>query len=420
MNLRKIIFWLHLTAGTFTGVVILVMSFTGVMLAFEPQIVEFAERNLRTVSPPGPDATKLDVEAIMTNVSHAFPATPPTGITVRSDPTASATISFGREGTVFVNPYTGEVIGRGSKTHQVMHKIEDWHRWLASRETGRPITGASNTAFLVLVSTGFYLWWPRNWTPGAFKTVSRFKPRLQGKARNWNWHNVIGFWCAPILLIVTLTGVIMSYQWANNLLYRLTGNEPPPPSQSQGGPAQRGISAPAQTDRQRSPEERSLTPRQPDHLNAFFERAEQQVPGWVAITLRFPQQPGAPLIANIQEVDSWHPNPRSQLTLNASNAEAVKWEPFAGQNMGRKLRSWVKPLHTGEAGGLMGQIIACVASAGGVMLAWTGLAMAWHRFFQHRPKPATVPTVAMRESPSETPSKTLSSLHSNPSNSKGA
>ncbi|MEI9892584.1 MAG: hypothetical protein WDN28_01340 [Chthoniobacter sp.] len=32
----------------------------------------------------------------------------------------------------------------------------------------------------------------------------------------------------PLLLIITLTGVIMSYAWANDLLYRLTGNEPPP------------------------------------------------------------------------------------------------------------------------------------------------------------------------------------------------
>jgi uncharacterized iron-regulated membrane protein len=38
-------------------------------------------------------------------------------------------------------------------------------------------------------------------------------------------------------------------------------------------------------------------------------------------------------------------------------------------------------LHTGEAGGFMGQFIAMVVSAGACLLVWTGFAMAWRRFF---------------------------------------
>ena len=66
--------------------------------------------------------------------------------------------------------------------------------------------------------------------------------------------------------------------------------------------------------------------------------------------------------------------------LDPVTADVVKWEPFAGQNMGRRLRAWVRPLHTGEAAGLVGQAIAFLASAGGTMLVWTGLALAWRRF----------------------------------------
>jgi uncharacterized iron-regulated membrane protein len=36
--------------------------------------------------------------------------------------------------------------------------------------------------------------------------------------------------------------------------------------------------------------------------------------------------------------------------------------------------------HTGEAGGLAGQTIAFLASAGGSVLVWTGIALAWRRF----------------------------------------
>ena len=52
MTLRKIIFWLHLVAGIIAGAVVLVMSVTGVLLAFERQMVEWADRDLR-VAPAG-------------------------------------------------------------------------------------------------------------------------------------------------------------------------------------------------------------------------------------------------------------------------------------------------------------------------------------------------------------------------------
>jgi len=82
----------------------------------------------------------------------------------------------------------------------------------------------------------------------------------------------------------------------------------------------------------------------------------------------------------IQEPVGWHPSPRSQLVLDAVTADVVKWEPFAGQNMGMRLRAWVRPLHTGAAAGLVGQTIASLASAGGTVLVWTGVALAWRRF----------------------------------------
>jgi len=378
MTFRNILFWFHLTAGTVAGLVILVMSLTGALIAFEPQIVDFAEREVRNVIPLGPDARRLNVETLIAKAREAFPKFPPSGVAMGSEPTSSASVSFGREETIFINPYTGDVLGRGSKTHKLMHEIEDWHRWLGSREVGKPITGLSNAAFLILVVTGFYLWWPRRWTGTTFKAVSRFNPRLQGKARDWNRHNVIGFWCAPILLVITLTGLIMSYQWANNLLYRFTGNEPPPPA-PQAAPS------------------KPIEP--PSDIDALWARAEQQAPGWVSIRLRFPPQPEGPVIASIQEPALWHPNPRSQLTLHPLTAEVIKWEPFSGYNLGRTLRTWVRPIHTGMAGGAVGQTIALLGAAGGIMLAWTGLAMAWRRIFQRKPKSVPAQTVTTTESP---------------------
>ena len=42
--LRAVIFWMHLAAGTTAGVVILIMSVTGVALTYEKQMIERADR----------------------------------------------------------------------------------------------------------------------------------------------------------------------------------------------------------------------------------------------------------------------------------------------------------------------------------------------------------------------------------------
>jgi uncharacterized iron-regulated membrane protein len=113
------------------------------------------------------------------------------------------------------------------------------------------------------------------------------------------------------------------------------------------------------------------------------------------MTVRLPQRGASQVTVMIEEAESRHPYPRSLLTLDAASAGVVKWEPFASFNLGRTIRSWIRPVHTGEAGGLIGQAIAALASAGGAVLVYTGLALAWRRFWQvvrrHRRASGTAP-----------------------------
>ena len=375
--MRPVVFWTHLLVGVTAGAVILFMSVTGVLLAFEPQITEWVERDRRLVTPP-PGAPRLPVETLLAHAGEARRDQRPAIVTLRSDPAASAVVSFGREGgAVFIDPYRGTVLGVLSPVHDFLHEVVEWHRWLGSRDLGRPLTGAANLGFLALVVLGVCLWWPRRWTRETVRRAMLFDARLRGRARDFNWHNVIGIWCAPVLLVITLTGLVMSYPWANNLLFTLTGNEAPPPAERPAPPARDSRVA-------NRPASRRDEPRGLAGLDALWQRAERQVPGWVAISLRMPPRPDGPLAFVIQEPVGWHPAPRSQLVLDASTGDIVKWEPFAGQNLGRRLRAWVRPLHTGEAGGITGQAMAGVASAGATVLVWTGLSLAWRRLRNSR------------------------------------
>ena len=374
--LQRIIFWTHLLAGVLAGLIILIMSFTGVMLMYEPQISEYSEWNARWVT-PGPEAKRLGLDELVAKAREGNPDARPAVITVKSDPAASVIVNLGRENTVFINPYTGELLGGLSATHNLLHEIVDWHRWLGtegeSRAIGKAITGACNLAFFWLAVTGVYLWWPHSWKWRGLKTSLIFNSRLSGKARDWNWHNVIGFWSSSVLVALTLTAAVMSYPWANDLLYTLTGSEPPPRAQGPVGPPQRARRGSGNAEQKRIAKPMAT-------LDALLATAEKQVPGWTILMMRFPPRPDGPVTVSISEPSAPHTFARSQLTLNRATAEVTKWEPYSETSAGRKLRTWFRGLHTGEAFGFFGQTIAGLASLGGCFLVWTGLAMAWRRF----------------------------------------
>ena len=371
--LHRIIFWSHLLAGIIGGLVIFIMSATGVILMYEHQLVEYAERDVREIPPSDTHAQRLSLDDLIANLREQNPGVQVTGVVLRKDSTASVAVGFGPDGTTYVNPYTGAVLGKGSKLHDWFHDVIDWHRWLGmegeGRATGRAITGACNLAFFWLAITGVYLWWPRSWHWRGLKSSLLFNFHLSGKARDWNWHNVIGFWSSAVLVVLTLTAAVMSYPWANDLLYTLTGSEPPPRAQASSPMAQR---------RGEGDEPRERKPIA--SFDTFLARAEQQAPGWIMMMLRLPPRGDGPITVLIQEPTAPHIFARSQLVLNRSTAEIVKWEPYAAGVVGRKLRIWVRGLHTGEALGFAGQTFAGLASLGGCFLVWTGLAMAWRRF----------------------------------------
>jgi uncharacterized iron-regulated membrane protein len=355
MTPRRFLFWIHLTAGSMAGLVILVMSLTGVLLAYKRQIVNWADRGFQ--SQPAPGAQRLPVEELLAK-QEATQGRTPSGITLRSDPAAPVAFDFGREHTLFVNPYNGQLLGEESpQLRAFFSKVEDLHRWLGAsterRASGRAITGACNLSFLILVVTGPILWWPKEWNWRNLRKITLLRGGPWGRARDWNWHNSLGFWCAAPLFLIVITGVIMSYAWANNLLYRMAGNTPPPPIPiaSQGRP---------ERDSRQGKSHTLALP--PDGLEKLFARAAQQVPEWTTISLRLP-------------------NPRQDtLTFSIDRGNGGRPEPFSSYNRGRRLRAWARFTHTGEAFGFPGQTIAAIATAGASLLVFTGLSLALRRF----------------------------------------
>lgn len=364
-SIRKVFFWLHLTAGVIAGVIILLMSVTGVLLTYERQMLEKANSGLQ-VTPPA-NATRLPLGTLLAKAAEGRTGAPPSGAVWRSDATAPVLVNFGREGAVFVDPYTGAALGEGAKGLRGFFQFTtELHRWLAlqgeQRPLGKGITGACNLAFLFLVLSGIYLWWPRSWRWKSVKAVLVFDPKLRGKMRDFNWHNVLGFWASIPLVIIVASGSVMSYPWANNLLYRMAGSTPPAP-----------------------PAAASAAPKPPaavnfDAINSTGEKAAAYMPEWRTISLRLPQH-----AYTVEQTHRGRPDQKVTLKFDAKTGELTA-ETFASLNRGVQWRQWSRWLHTGEAGGFVGQTIAGLASLAGALLVFTGLGLAARRFAAWRKK----------------------------------
>lgn len=166
----------------------------------------------------------------------------------------------------------------------------------------------------------------------------------------------------------------MSYTWASNLLYTFTGSTPPQPRTAQQENGARGVG------RHRHGNE-DATERQGVRLQQLFETAEAKLAGWQDVSLQW--SPEAPVaVFQIDRGNGGQPNKQAQLTLDRTTGQERRWEPFDSYSMGRQYRVWARFLHTGEAAGIVGQAIDTVATLGGILLMWTGFAMAWIRVRQ--------------------------------------
>jgi uncharacterized iron-regulated membrane protein len=365
---RSILFWLHLAAGSIAGVVILIMSVTGVALTYEKQMLEWADRQAWTAPAHG---SHLTPESIIASVNESAPELKIAAVTLRADAASPAALTLEGNKTILVDPYSGSIIGDPSSgLRSFFRTMTAWHRYLAfegaSRATARSVTGAANLVFLFIVISGLYLWVPRVWKWIQFKNVLWFRSGLAPKARDFNWHNTIGIWSAVPLAIVIAGAVPISYPWASNLVYRMAGDTPPPPASASNTQQNSGT--------------RADVLYASGGVDAAWSVAQAQIPNWRTMTTRLAASANAPVVIAVDEGYGGQPQKRTTFTIDRATSTVARAETFDTLSAGRRLRSWLRFAHTGEIYGLTGQTIAGLASLGGTVLVYTGLALATRRF----------------------------------------
>ena len=371
MKLRTLVFWLHLIFAVVTAIVVFIMSITGVALTYQKQMTSWADQRLYRIQAP-PGAVQLSPEILVGKLREAMPGANPSNLTLYSDPSKAASVATGPNGMLFLNPYTGEVLGAGSTGMRKFFRVmTDWHRWLAlsgeKRSIGKAVTGACNLSFLFLAITGIYLWWPQTWTRRIVRGITWFRLGLSPKGRDFNWHHVFGFWCLVPLILVIASGVVISYPWASNLVFRLAGSEPSFQGGRPGGRPGMG-------------RDMAQVPLQLEGLDKLAQNARNQTQDWQSINFQLPKANDKTVAFTIDTGSGVKPQHRSTVVLDRSSGNIVRSERFEDMDKGIRARLWMRFVHTGEYYGFVGQTIAGIVSVAAVILVYTGLALTFRRY----------------------------------------
>jgi uncharacterized iron-regulated membrane protein len=388
MTARRILFWLHLVTGLTIGIVVTFLSVTGCILAFQPQIIRWAERNVHPATVrTGTCITPSQVLVATATLGYGQPVSW-TSFTDRQRPVE---IAFPNGRLLLVDGCNGHVLdANAGHLRGFFDQVHDLHRYVAfvgtRNETLRSIKNACVLGFLFLLVSGVMLWLPRQWTWKHARVGLIPRWRGIGRASEWSIHTVVGFWLFLPLVTIVATGLVMAYAWANGLLYRVAGEALPSVR------AEREAKATEPLPIERYPE-----------LDTLITKGMAQDPSWFSLTLRLPPAKGKEVSLTLDDSDGGDPRTKSQVTLVRKTGAVTKWQRYQDNTKARRWRLLAHFIHTGELLGLPGQFAAFLTATGALLLVVTGFSLSIRRWLgwrsrlrrntQHAPRSTTMVTM---------------------------
>lgn len=225
--MRNLVKQLHIWFSIPLGITISIICFTGAILVFEKEITRHVQHEYHYVEPLG--------EPIPTAVLQAsVEASLPEGKSIErieedADPRRSIGFRLGKRETIYVNQYTGEILGTPErlKFFTVAFRM---HRWLmdspeakGEMSVGKMVVGISTLAMVIILITGCFLWWPKTLKMWLNRSVVSVR---KGWHRFWyDLHAVGGIYATLLLLIMALTGLVWSFEWYRDGFYALFGED---------------------------------------------------------------------------------------------------------------------------------------------------------------------------------------------------
>jgi uncharacterized iron-regulated membrane protein len=342
---RKALLKLHLWLAWIAGVFVVILGTTGCIMAFEPELDHLFHPWLSYVhSQP----RRLSLAELRDHVMKEFPGERIAGYNLSTSPHISAQVALPR-GIVFVNPYTGEILGVRLTGMTFLAYVHQLHLRLAIRDPndpGKKIISWAGVAMLFLLLSGLILWWP-------LKRVT-VQP---GKQFWFDLHNVTGIFSFVFLLILTVTGIMIGFEQTSvPMFYKLTGSEPQRPPAIF---APRPGAIPITPDQAMEIARTALSGATPFGINAPGPK------GVYTIRARFPED--------------LTPGGRSLVVVDQYTGTVLFSEDSRTAPAGARVVIANRAIHTGDIFGIPSKAIMSLASLMAVAQLITGVTMWWKR-----------------------------------------
>lgn len=339
--MRSLIFNLHRYTALVAGIFVLVLGVTGSIMAFEDDLDALFHPTLFTVQP---GAHHLPIARILDTLKTRFPGQSFNGLHIGSRRNESYYTSI-RGGQVFVDPYTGAILGT-RRTPSVLSRIHQLHLNLLLGRNGAIVVTTVGVILVWLVLSGIYLWWP----------VKRARIKLNGTLRRaaFDIHNAVGIYSAIFLLAAGATGVVIHFDGeVSGSLNRRAQTKPPArmlPSTPLGGLA-------------------------PINPNTAIVAALNALPGTATLFYNGPVGPRGSYYVALHFPEDLTPGGRSWVVVDQYSGQPLS----IGNSRSAPTGTWTvnqnRAIHTGDIGGYPTKILMSLSCLMLIVQALTGYYM---------------------------------------------
>lgn len=368
---------LHLWLGLLSSIVILIVSLSGSIYAFKQQIEDAVNYDYAFVQ--SHQQQKVPLDSLLASFEVEFGKA--TFVKVFPNPNRAVLISsFSKNnaGTfAYYNPYTGQKTGvQNQSWNDFLSLVLDLHRNLWAGEVGKFINGIAVLILVFMLFSGFILWLPKKLKNLKKRLVIRYKAKFYRV--NYDLHSVIGLYLIPLLLLISVTGLYVSFHWVKNGLIVGLGGDSIVISENNLA-LKANLSNAFNQALQNLQEERLSNTDATWSLQTIVDTSHCHFPNNGVLTVKLPNE-------QIKDISVVKVNTQNALGLLlpdrlefAPTGKLREKIPYQELPLHEQFKAIAKPLHTGEIMGLPSIILYALASLLGFTLPITGFIIWWKK-----------------------------------------
>ncbi|MEH2007060.1 PepSY-associated TM helix domain-containing protein [Nostoc sp.] len=358
-KLRSIVFYLHRYIGFFIGLLLIVVGLTGSLLVFEQDFDHFMISQQYGHITPQP--VQLSPESVVNTIEAKYPARGDFHLfriylpdTPSSPYVGQLSSTDVQRKEVFINPYTGKIIGERITDKTLIGLMLNLHYSLMAGEIGTAIVGIAAFLMCILTITGLVLW------PGWRKLIAGFKIKFDAhpKRVNFDVHKVAGIITVVFLFFTGFTGFCWNfYDLTNPIIYAVTFTQKPS-----------------------EPVSKPIPSKSPLGLTEQLKIADAALPGAVTKSIYFPSKPEEALQIRMKLPQENEEYGNSNVYLDQYSGNVLRVDSALKMPLGDRLLNFFIPLHYGTFGGLPTRILYVFVGLAPLLLFVSGFLMWWYPY----------------------------------------